>query len=597
MFPRLLFALLFLTVGYASAREFHVCPGGDDAAPGTFAEPFRSIAAAAAIAQAGDTITVREGVYRERIDPPRGGASDNQRITYRAAAGETVVIKGSEQVKDWSHLQHDTWMVRLPNSFFGDYNPYATEIAGDWFEPLGGEDRRYHTGSVYFEGHWLQEAPSKEAVLRPADDSPRWFGGVEDETTTLYAQFPQADPNEALVEINVREAVFYPRQPGIDYITVQGFILEQAAPNWAPPTAEQVGLIGTHWSKGWNIEDNTIRYSITTGLTLGKYGDAYDNQGESAEGYIGTIRRALENGWNRGTIGSHIVRNNHIHHCEQAGIVGSMGGAFSLIEGNTIHAINRRGMLGGHEMAGIKLHGPIDTILRHNHIYACGGSGGIWLDWMSQGTRVTGNLLHDNVQRDLFMEVNHGPFLVDHNILLSTEAIFDWSQGGAYAHNLIAGTIRRKDEPRRKTPYFQPHSTENMRIAGFDRQDERFFNNWLLGPADLAAYQGLDSVRSAGNVLQPDASVQIHRVGSQLELKLPPLPQAAGGDRPILTSRRLGRAAVPDASFVTPDGSPYRLDRDFFGRPHGSTPQAGPFAAESLQESVIIVPASLGAAQ
>ena len=37
------------------------------------------------------------------------------------------------------------------------------------------------------------------------------------------------------------------------YIAVKGFKLEQAAIPWAPPTAEQIGLIGTHWSKGWII--------------------------------------------------------------------------------------------------------------------------------------------------------------------------------------------------------------------------------------------------------------------------------------------------------------------------------------------------------
>ena len=37
---------------------------------------------------------------------------------------------------------------------------------------------------------------------------------------------------------------------------MRGFTLEHAATNWAPPTAEQIGLIGTHWSKGWIIENN-----------------------------------------------------------------------------------------------------------------------------------------------------------------------------------------------------------------------------------------------------------------------------------------------------------------------------------------------------
>ncbi len=54
----------------------------------------------------------------------------------------------------------------------------------------------------------------------------------------------------------MRRTVFYPDQPGRNYITVRGFTLRHAATPWAPPTAEQIGLIGTHWSKGWIIENN-----------------------------------------------------------------------------------------------------------------------------------------------------------------------------------------------------------------------------------------------------------------------------------------------------------------------------------------------------
>ena len=38
--------------------------------------------------------------------------------------------------------------------------------------------------------------------------------------------------------------------------------------------------------------------------------------------------------WTKENIGHHIVRNNTISHCEQTGIVGSMGCSFSTITGN-----------------------------------------------------------------------------------------------------------------------------------------------------------------------------------------------------------------------------------------------------------------------
>ena len=70
----------------------------------------------------------------------------------------------------------------------------------------------------------------------------------------------------------------------------------------------------------------------------------------------------------------------------------------------------------GAEMAGIKFHGAIDVEISRNHIYrTCRG---LWLDWMAQGTRVSANLFHDNGE-DVFVEVDHGPFLVDNNLFLS----------------------------------------------------------------------------------------------------------------------------------------------------------------------------------
>ncbi len=117
--------LLLLTTCIVSAREYHVSVNGNDTNDGTSQRPFKTISAAARVAQPGDVITVHEGVYRERISPPRGGESDEKRIVYQAAPGEKVEIKGSEVVKNWVKVQDDVWKVTLPNSFFGSFNPYS----------------------------------------------------------------------------------------------------------------------------------------------------------------------------------------------------------------------------------------------------------------------------------------------------------------------------------------------------------------------------------------------------------------------------------------------------------------------------------------
>ena len=161
--------------GTGTARTYHVSVIGSDANDGTEAKPLKSISAAAVKAQPGDTITVHEGVYRERINPPRGGTSNDKRIIYQAAAGEKVVIKGSERLKSWKRVEDDTWVLKLPNSFFGDFNPYRDVISGDWYEA----DQPYHTGAVYLNGKWLKEAAVKYEVVKSLSPKIKDGGALE----------------------------------------------------------------------------------------------------------------------------------------------------------------------------------------------------------------------------------------------------------------------------------------------------------------------------------------------------------------------------------------------------------------------------------
>jgi alpha-N-arabinofuranosidase len=596
----------------AAAAEFHVAANGNDAKRGTKAAPLRTIQRAADLAQPGDVITVHEGIYRERINPPRGGKSDRKRIIYQAARGEKVELKGSELIKDWVKVQDGVWKVALPNSFFGSFNPYRDLIRGDWFDPRG---REHHTGAVYLNGDWLTEAAKLEEVQKPVASTPLWFGQVDPDHTTIWAQFKGVNPNEQFVEINVRRTVFYPDQPGRNFITVRGFTMRQAATPWAPPTAEQIGLLGTHWSQGWIIENNVISHSICSGIALGKYGDPWDNtSANTAEGYVKTIERALQNGWNKETIGHHVVRNNTISHCEQAGIVGSLGAAFSTVSGNTLHDIHVRRLFSGAEMAGIKFHAALDCVIRNNHIYrTCRG---LWLDWMAQGTRVSGNLFHDNAGQDLFVEVDHGPFVVDNNLFLSAVNLLDMSEGGAYVHNLFSGKIISRPEPTRETPYHPAHATAVAGLVNIKGGDNRFHNNILVGAGGSSGGPGTPAAKdpewgggfglwvydfrelplqTGGNVFyngaQPyakemnavvqersDPKVKLVQAEGRFSLHLtlgPELPQA---DTTLVTTALLGKARIPGLAYENADGSPLKVGTDYFGKKRNkANPTPGPF--------------------
>ncbi len=579
----------------------HVAKHGRSSASGTESDPLASIHEAACRARPGDTVLVHAGLYRERVNPPHGGTDDAHRITFQPAGDGPVEIRGSEVIKEWSHEGGQVWSTLIPDAVFGDFNPFTRVLSGDWFCGIG---RTHHLASVFHDEMWFDEAESLDEVRNAREPRPLWHATTADGGTLLRIQCRDFDPNLEDIEVTVRQSVFYPSHPGVNYVTVRGFRMRHAATPWAPPTAEQIGLVGTNWSRGWIIEDNIVSHSLCCGITLGKYGDAFDNTSQnSADGYNETIARALRNGWERGSVGHHIVRRNTITDCEQAGIVGSLGSAFSRIENNHIHRIWTKQRFRGAEIAGIKFHGAIDTLIAGNHVHHT--ERGIWLDWMSQGTRVRGNLLHDNTSDDLFLEVNHGPCVVDHNIFLSEVNLRDWSEGTAFVHNLFAGGITLSRETRR-TPCHLPHSTALLRVPDFQHLDVRFFNNIFDGPwhsglsesqwvaHGLWAYaRPARELHAAGNALFRAArgaghqlfgrDPEIRLAGTTLAAELAALPSVE-----TVTAEKLGLAAAAELPFEDADGQPVEFPHDYFGEPHppGHT-LPGPFACpQSLPRDV-----------
>jgi hypothetical protein len=491
--------------------EFHVATTGSDQADGSEESPLRTINRAAELAMPGDTIVVHSGEYREWVQPRRGGLSELRRITYTAAPGEHVVIKGSERVTGWDRVNGNVWMVAVPNTLFGTFNPFAEEIVGDWIVYPDQSTPKKHLGDVYLNGTSFYEVLTLPEVSDPLlrteviDDwtgtvdrvrDPEqtrlvWYAEVGDEQTTIWANFQGVNPNEEFVEINVRRSVFYPVEHHLNYITVRGFELAQAACPWAPPTADQPGLIGPNWANGWIIEDNIIHDAKCSAVSIGKEistGHNYATLRLDKPGYqyqLESVFAARQIGWDREHVGSHIIRRNTIYDCGQNGIVGHLGCVFSTIEDNHIYNIALKREFYGYEIGGIKLHAALDVLIRHNRIHDC--SLGIWLDWQTQGTRVSRNLCYNN-KRDLFVEVSHGPYLVEHNIFASTASLEVFSQGGAFVNNLVCGTVSLEPVLERPTPYHVPHSTQVAGYAAIHGGDDRHIGNIFLGGDATQAY-------------------------------------------------------------------------------------------------------------
>lgn len=626
--------------------EYHVSTIGDDGNIGDALHPLRTISRAAVLARPGDVVTVHEGTYRESVDPAYGGESDSCRIVYQGADGECKpVIKGSERVSNWirDEAHPGVWKTMFAKEYFGGFNPFAEPIFGDWLDvPKPGVDPVKHLGDVYLCGEPLYEVTSLDELYAPqrretiddydigvecAIENPDmtqfvWFAQVDEISgdTTVWANFQHRNPNEELVEVSVRQTCFFPSRHHRNYITVRNFEMCQAATNWAPPTSHQMGMIGPNWALSWIIEDNVLHHAKFSAVCLGKEEDTGENEHSLTgrkQGYqyqLEAVFKARRIGWQKGYVGSHIVRNNEIHHCGQNGVVGHLGCIDSQVIGNDIHHIGVRREFYGYEIAGIKFHAAIDAVIAKNDVHDC--SLGMWLDWQAQGVRISSNVFHDNV-RDMMFEVTHGPLLVDSNVFASPITWDDFSQGSAFVNNLICGSFTLHQVLKRSTPYHYPHSTEVAGTTVVSGGDERFYGNifapqtqrvergsfglsqYESNPATLREYNdrlgsmwatmpedeeekytwqpiyaannvhasGLESasVERDGVLLPEPLSIRIEEREDGCHL-LCEVPQSfAGLSNPVVTTDDLGQPRVVEERYEHPDGTPYVLDTDMEG--------------------------------
>lgn len=609
-------------------KDYHISVKGNDTNDGSSGSPLKTISAAAHFAKAGDVIIVHTGTYRELIDPVNGGIGESDRIIYQAAPGEEVFVKGSEVIKNWEKIKDGIWKVSIPNTFFGNYNPYQDTIWGDWFNRQG---RVHHTGEVFLNNKSLYEVEKMDKVMNPsplknAQDREGstfvWYCESNEKNTVIWANFHSFNPNRELVEISARPSCFHPSKSSVNYLTIRGFHFSQAATQWAAPTAEQIGMIATNWSKGWIIENNVISDSKCSGITLGKERSTGHNvwladmSKDGSQHYNEVIFRALQIGWDKENIGSHLVRNNTIYNCEQTGICGSLGPVFSTITNNHIYNIWTKRQFSGAEIAGIKFHAAIDVIIKNNRIHNCGR--GLWMDWMAQGTRISCNILYDNTTDDIFMEVDHGPFIIDNNILLSPLAINTMSEGGAFVHNLIGGKINVRPEPNRFTPYHFAHSTKVAGLINTLQGDDRYYNNifFIYKPSgyqnNKPGQYGLQEYSKAKyktwmgsnlyfNGIKPfggeinsientviDPEISLEERGNELYLHLNFDELLNKVKTQLVTTSLLGKAKMPDVPFENRDGSALKIDSDIDGNMRsGTSPTVGPF--ESLKPGIQVL--------
>ena len=569
------------------AKVLDVTPRGEDDASGTNGHPLRTIGAAARRARAGDTVVVHGGVYRETVRPARGGRAGAP-ITYRAAPGERVVVKGSERIEDWRRQPDGTWTARLSRRLFErGYNPYRIPFAAKPIDTGTGLKlppalANQTLGEVYLRGKPLSET----ATVADVAGRPRSWKATAD-GRRLRANFGSADPNTGGVEVNVREQLFAPDRYNLGYITVRGFVFEHAAnqfPDGFYLSDEdegdpQRGAVSTSGGYRWVIEGNTVNYAKAVAIDFGTQGAV-------------TRERAAKAGQIVQPTGRHLIRDNRINFAGTDGIMG-VAAPFTRIEGNVIRNTNRFG-IACCEAAGIKTHEFSGGTIEGNLIVGTKQTAAIWLDYIWQRARVTRNLVVDNYV-SFWMEISHGPLLVDDNVVVRSPVWHVDSDGVTAVHNLLVDSpVRYVSFGDRAVPVasaatgLTPPAALSVpaRFASI-----RYLNNVFAkvgaGPPppetprvgagnDFRGNVALNGAlpQSSRDAPAPPAVVKARLKGDTLalDLELPYDPRSAW--RTKWTKRpgsaRLGRDPVTGQRSRT-------LDGDFFAAPLPRRPLAGPF--------------------
>lgn len=412
-------------------------PRSSDNNEGSEEKPFLTINKAAQVVRAGERVIVKSGLYRELVQPRFGGDGPDKMISYEAAPGAKVFVKGSRILRQkWIKSKEggvplskpaalNLWMTSLSDDYFESDNPFLVENASKedidimpWAAQWAGKlPYTLGRGLVLQDGKRLVQQVTYEDLAK----QPGSFW-LEKENKKLHIHpYGLINPDKARFEITTQQHIFKPAVTDLGYIRVKGFIIEHAG-NGFPRTG--VGALFSMGGHHWIIEDNTVRQVNSVGIEIGARTD------ESKTGRTVDRQRAEK------SPGYMIVRNNELYECGTGGIQGLLV-KNGLVENNRIHHCGWQDVQRYWETGAIKLLLNRGTLVRKNIITDIKAAPGIWMDYDNMNTRVTQNVLAniESANGAIFIEASQVPNIVDRNFVWNVEG------SGIYQHDCDELTV------------------------------------------------------------------------------------------------------------------------------------------------------------
>jgi len=584
----------------------------DDNGPGTQDHPFKTINHAAQVLQPGERVVIAEGVYREFIQPARGGTGPDAMISYEAAPGAKVVVKGSRVVTDWkpsegwnfgfdpaTHQPVKAWELKLDPSWFPTgYNPFEVDnVLGNktWLRYAQDNMSTYfrRRGLVFVDGHPLEPVETPQELAGPSPRSMNYFTEVH--WTPLFKEFqPEAgkvwiemngmtlhirlanddDPSKHTIEITTEEQVYSPAERYQSYIRVKGIAFEHAGNGFPVP---QRGMVSVNRGNHFIFEDDTFDWANSVGLDVGN-----EDWGASRPPQ---------------PVGFDIVRGNTFRYCGIEGLGGTGGPQNMLVEKNLFEWVGWQSAAMMSESGGTKMHTAHNLLFRNNVVRHIRHANGIWLDIGNANDRLTGNVFADipgdvnphaihiegsevpnEIDNNIFSDLTGGILIRDTNNVIIAYNLF------LNCHEVCVDTVSGINGPR-------PVGGHTNDVHNLQVHENVFFG---IGRSAIEFNNGKND--ADGNIYPSPAGFGGMRGFGQpiLRVKFPEPPEwddlqswreQRGWDMNG-TMAQIAASLDPDTLQLTftvkGDVKPLPqfkgIDSDFFGKPVSGDRVAGPFA-------------------
>lgn len=404
-------------------KELHVdCghPAASDAGNGSIEQPFKTINAAASIAEPGTRIWIHGGIYRECVRPAKGGDGPEKMICYEAYDKDEVVIKASiiaesfSESKGWrlfwpgKNQQEDyiqIWETKLDPEMYKGYNPFcAVNILHDRlfieYDKTNMTTYLNRRGMIFCDGKPLHQV----SLYNELGKYPGSYWVEANGQTVHFRLEDDGTPQDHMIEMTCREQCFAPEEPFLSYIKVKGLTCAHAATGAPVP---QRGAVSCYRGHHWIIENCTVDWSNCVGIDIGN--ECWHHSLEENQ-----------------CIGAAVIRGCKIYDAGVCGIAGLFATDL-LIEDNLIRGTGWQKMELSWEAGGIKVHHSKNSLIRRNIFTKTIRADHLWMDVGNENNRITQNLFLDGIeQREaIFMECSRDEVnLIDNNIFWNVEGRF-----------------------------------------------------------------------------------------------------------------------------------------------------------------------------